>query len=313
MFSNLLFSRFSNLLFSRFSNSLVSRLLACIVLGQVLLSGGMAGAQDKTDTGSSEEQKKRWLAFYSEEAADYRFLLQGGDEQELKFMAEPIFTFTNPVRRGEQHGAAYVWTKSGRPEVFGAIWSSVRIEDRNQRNVCHEFISLSALPVISKHAPQVGRRGPVPGWTAGEAGIRMKPIPDAPKPSKVASLRLTQMRRLAREFKATIRPDKVEQQDSLRLLAQPLYRYSADDNDILDGAIFTFVMGTDPELILLIEAVKAGDKYQWQFAAARFTNQPMQLDYKRAKVWECDFAKPYVGDQPYFLYWGVSVRDSIMK
>ena len=37
-------------------------------------------------------------------------------------------------------------------------------------------------------------------------------------------------------------------------LSQPLYRYGGDDSGVLDGGLFVFVQGTDPEVFLLIEA-----------------------------------------------------------
>ena len=33
----------------------------------------------------------------------------------------------------------------------------------------------------------------------------------------------------------------------MRLLAQPIYRYENTKGDLIDGALFAFVLGTDPE------------------------------------------------------------------
>ena len=40
----------------------------------------------------------------------------------------------------------------------------------------------------------------------------------------------------------------------MRLLAQPIYRYENTKGDLIDGGLFVFVLGTDPEAFLLIEA-----------------------------------------------------------
>ena len=48
--------------------------------------------------------------------------------------------------------------------------------------------------------------------------------------------------------------------EELRLLPKPLYRYEPKAGPVIDGAVFAFVMGTDPESLLLIEAVKSGGK-----------------------------------------------------
>jgi hypothetical protein len=71
-------------------------------------------------------------------------------------------------------------------------------------------------------------------------------------------------------------------------------------------------MGTDPELILVIEAVESGGGQEWRFAAAPLTNLPMRLDYQGNRVWECPRPVPYVGDRPHFLYYHVSVRDRVI-
>ncbi len=46
----------------------------------------------------------------------------------------------------------------------------------------------------------------------------------------------------------------------LRLLSTPLYRYK-EEGKIADGVLFAFVMGTDPECNLLIEAQRARGRH----------------------------------------------------
>ena len=285
----------------------------CWLLVPIVFTSGLAAGQDSRQPTEKEDQKKRWMAVYSEEAAKYQMFRRSDDIEELKLVPTPILTFTNPVRERDQHGAAYVWTSDGRPEVLGAIWSVITPDDSTKRHLSHEFHSLSLAPIYSKHEPRTSRRGAVPDWTANEAGIERKRIPDAQTPAKVASFRLTQMRRLARRFQARVPPGLVDGEGSLRLLAQPLHRYRSESHRVLDGGIFAFVMGTDPEIILLIEAVESEGGHEWQFAAAQFSNLPMQLDYQGTRVWECRRGRPYLGDGPHFVYWGVSVRDRVIK
>ncbi len=287
--------------------------LPCWLLVSGFFTSGMAAGQDAPKPAERENQKKRWMAVYSEEAAKYQMLRHGDDVEELELVTKPILTFTNPVRERDTHGAAFVWTNDGRPEVLGAIWSVITPEDATKRHLSHELHSLSLVPIESKHDPRTSRHGAVPDWITKEAGIKRQRIPAAKAPAKVATLRLTQMRRLARRFQAKIPPGLVDGEGSLRLLAQPLYRYHSKNHRVLDGGIFAFVMGTDPELILLIEAVESEDGPEWQFAAAQFTNLPMQLDYQESQVWECARGTPFVGDRAHFIYWGISVRDRLIK
>ena len=53
----------------------------------------------------------------------------------------------------------------------------------------------------------------------------------------------------------------------------------------LDGALFTFAFGTDPEALLLIEARSTPDGNVWHYAAAPFTDFAIQLKHKDLPVW----------------------------
>ena len=76
-------------------------------------------------------------------------------------------------------------------------------------------------------------------------------------------------------------------EQELRLLTQPLHRQEKQVGDALDGALFTFVTGTDPELMLVIEARSAEneDKPVWHYSAARFTDLSLTLRYKNVELW----------------------------
>ena len=91
---------------------------------------------------------------------------------------------------------------------------------------------------------------------------------------------------LAREFTGRSLSD-AGQAWELRLLPQPLYRYESTDPDVLDGALFTLVSsaGTDPEIILMLEARKTPTGPQWVFGAARFSDMNLWLKQKGQEVW----------------------------
>jgi hypothetical protein len=59
------------------------------------------------------------------------------------------------------------------------------------------------------------------------------------------------------------------------LLSQPLYRYQRPQSGILDGALFAFVDGVDPELILVLEA--DSDAPRWRFATGRLTRWSIEV------------------------------------
>ena len=95
------------------------------------------------------------------------------------------------------------------------------------------------------------------------------------------------MRSLAREFSGRSLSDQGQAWE-LRLLPQPLYRdESSDDPDVLDAALFTLVSsaGTDPEIILLLEARRTPSGFRWFFGAARFSDMNLWLKHKSQDVW----------------------------
>ena len=71
-------------------------------------------------------------------------------------------------------------------------------------------------------------------------------------------------------------------------MSRPLYRYEKSDGDVVDGAVFCFAMGTDPEVILLIEAVVTAGETQWEYAFARRTSGELQGQLDGDTVWTAE-------------------------
>jgi hypothetical protein len=68
-------------------------------------------------------------------------------------------------------------------------------------------------------------------------------------------------------------------------------RYQSKNPDVLDGAIFAIVLGTDPELLLLIEARRDGHEHRWQYAVARMNDNSLAVYYQGRKVWRAEAIK----------------------
>src|SRR6516162_3044209 len=203
-----------------------------------------ADVDEKESPEFAKAQQKKWNEFYRTEAAGYAIFLNGDRQKVLKMQPEPVLLWSNPVRVGETNGSVFVWTYEGRAEAVGTVFSHVSLQDPEKRYVAHSFHSLSLVPLTAE-------RDETRSWSIDVPGIQPEEIPRAPVPAKTAALRLTQMRDLAREFSATTTLDGVDQE--LRLVPQPLYRYEGSSPEVVDGALFTFVTGTDPELMLVIE------------------------------------------------------------
>jgi len=78
----------------------------------------------------------------------------------------------------------------------------------------------------------------------------------------------------------------------LRPLTQPVYRYELekDSAELLDGALFVFVQGTDPEVWLLLEARKPVEQTasRWHFAVARMNSIEINVEHNGRQIWHRD-------------------------
>jgi hypothetical protein len=225
-----------------------------------------------------EPRKSAWLhEVYLQDASAYEFSFDEEKRQKLELRREPVMRWTSD---GDYNGEVYVWTHRGSAAIVGCIFSGPQGDAG--RRIMHEFHSLAPHPLFAQ-----GRAGSA--WQPQEPGIAPKPIPDAPEPAKSRILRLAQMRELARRF--TSRVDREGGKSEMRLLPQPLYRYEPPDDDpIDDGAVFAFVWtaGTDPEALLVLEAVRDGGPSRWHYALARFTNREAWAQYQGKEVWRAE-------------------------
>ena len=215
-------------------------------------------------------------ALYLADATEYAIYRDVEKRETLELQRQPIYAWTNPTRDGGQTGDVFVWTYRGRPEVVGSIFSHPM---DGRRRVVHEFHSLS--PVIVYPGGDPGSR-----WQPN-AGAVLKPLPGAPIPAESPARRRLQLKSLAREFSAhSVTPATGERWD-MRLQTTPLVQYGPVDPDILGGALFGFVTnaGTDPEVMLLIEARNTEQGRQWMFTPARFSDYSLFLRYKDQQIW----------------------------
>ena len=105
--------------------------------------------------------------------------------------------------------------------------------------------------------------------------------------------RRVEMTTLARDFSAETGPDEAKRQKAtpqLRLLPTPLYRYpqsSSDQDGVVDGAVFCFVVGGgNPQILLVLEAVRQDDKLSWRYALSRRTIAELKVFHRSQEVWQ---------------------------
>ncbi len=169
-----------------------------------------------------------------------------------------------------------VWTLRGRPVVLCQGYIS------KQDVLWHEFQSLSDRPFAGTLREEVF-------WQPQRAGVEWQLLVDAPAPATNPPGRLRQMRAFAAEFTAgvhfkAVSTDSGTSRHELRLLPQPLHRYSSADDNVLDGGLFAFVQGTNPEVVLL-EARGKEAAQTWHYALAPASAYEVEASRSGAKIW----------------------------
>lgn len=184
----------------------------------------------------------------------------------------PVHRWTNDERDPHGEGLFVLWSHRGRPVAGASIypWNG---------RLIHDLESLSRQPLLA-------RRDGATAWKP-ERGLSFAVIPGAEAPADAAAARLRQMKALADTFAVTMigwRADNSDREE-LRRLPKEFFRYKPQDAALIDGALFAFVKGTDPETLLLIEAVKnsAGERYEYSFV--RCTSGGLEARHQGRVVW----------------------------
>lgn len=242
---------------------LVATAIACILVGI-----GVRAADPPKD----DEDTRQRNEFLTRKAGEFVLSTAKDPDKPLTREKEPVLRFTNPVRSSNMHGAIYVWLSGDRPAAIAAL----RI--RPDGAVWREFTSLSDQALLCKRDGQTL-------WSPGADGMLKKPLNEAPEPAATPALRLAQMRRQAERFSADFDHLSAGKWEALRLLPQPIYRYTTDKG-ATEGAIFALVQTNDPEALLILELSRPTDaKATWNYALVRASSQPMRANLGDKEVW----------------------------
>jgi hypothetical protein len=229
------------------------------VHGLLVFSISSVSAQDDPQAKPRLEMMQAAVVNLEPESSDFK------SKVALKVASQPLLRYSDPTRGEEKITAvnvlldAGVWRlgTEGRPTALVTV--EIYESPDGSRVLAYEFLSLTETKFSLKHNLKKIR------WDPGRSGLTLKELPDAPKPAAMAAARLTQMRQLARRF-ATKERVKKESIDC-RLMAQPIDRYKSEPEKIVDGAIFAFANGTNPEIGVVVES----DGERWRYGVLRLT------------------------------------------
>ena len=250
--------------------------VAMILMGALCFVAGSSARAAQNEQPGKQSDEKAELADLLEDARHYA-MRTTTPHVSLKLHEPPVFNFTNP-ERNQERGSVFVWLRDGRPAVIGQFFCFNKKDGRSKKHALH---SLEQVPLEARFQDKLA-------WTPEQAGIAWRSFPEAPAVAPSRNQRLLQMRQLARPFQVTL-SDPKEQTTELRLVPRPVFEYSAPQAGVTDGAIFLYVVGTDPEAILLVESFEEQKRTGFRYAFARFHFWKLTAQLTDRTVWEVEY------------------------
>jgi hypothetical protein len=238
-----------------------------------------------------EDAKKERLRAATEHMQLFELQSQARDK-EVPLIERPLLIYGDSARQNE-NGTLWAWGQSGRPLAL------VELYQRSGGESWIHALTLTSAEKISLKTTIATK------WQPDSLQVQPQAIPDAPRPAAKEAQRLRQVKELARRFAAHEFWDPDNSRFELRLLVQPVLRYSDADDSIQDGALFVLAHGTNPEVLLFLEATgKSVEESHWHCGFARLGSAEMHVELDGKEVWKVDRAQGVVGKpiDPYWLF-----------
>ena len=200
-----------------------------------------------------------------------------------ELVTKPVLGYTDSTRKLDE-STLWLWTERKRPVALLAV--ELYPEARNGPSWLFEIVSLADTKIgVSRDDDWT--------WGAEKPGIVWLPVAGEMIPSENPALQLTQARKILQRC-AAHENAAVGGRIELRALTAPLYRYEDEESGVIFGAIFAFANGTNPEVLLLVEARKssAAKPAQWYYGFAQMTGAHVYASFDNQEVWSQKEADP---------------------
>ena len=257
-----------------------------------LVTPALANDEKKqaSDDGMNDETRKVVVARMKEILDQTSLVRLRPTPVTVELVPEPVLNWDD-LPRGHYYGRLWVWGDTGRPAAIVETYTINFAKDIGSwpGNVVH---SLAPEPLQAEGT--FGWK-----WAPAEPGFTPKRLADAPRPADTKTLRRSQMRALAKRFTAnqTWMGDRSE----LRLLPTSIRLYESADDGVLDGGLFAFVHGgTNPEVILVLEAMHGAKEDYWQYGCVRLGHARMQAKFDDREAWSVETYDSTSPNAPYF-------------
>ena len=278
----------------RFGERTLVAMASCLILGLAAIAYGDSPPSETERSAHLERMKQIAERFHVQVPRD-------GKHVSGKMVEKPLLRYNDSTRRLSD-STLWLWTERELPCGLMAI--EFYPKNPSGPQWLFEFVSLSDANLAID-------RGNDWKWGAKQSGLEWRPISNATEPSAKPTLRLTQAKQLFQRF-AAHENEGVNGHIELRPLANPLYRYSDEASGVIDGVIFAFVNGTNPEVLLVIEARHDGGAKvpSWCYSLAQMTGAKVSASIDDQEVWTQGEADPPAVRSSYVNGW---LPDAIEK
>jgi hypothetical protein len=264
-----------------------------VLIASLILVVG-AYAQEPAEQPDENDQKARLRAAEEHVAKiDVRLAGAGGDA--VKRIERPLLIYGDSARNNAD-GTLWAWGDAGRPLAVLETYHHTK-----SGGMRVNVLTLTGSQLVVAKTPTTSATL----WQPQQAQVEPAPFPDAPPPSERQTVRLRQLKEMARRLTAHEFWDPDNSRFELRLLVQPVHRYADPEAKLHDGAIFVLAHGTNPEVLVLIEA--QGDSLEtarWHYSLARVGSAELHVAIDGKEVWKRDRTPGVVGrpTDPYWLF-----------
>ena len=251
--------------------------LVWITLCTALLHADDAKENQVPTEGKADEQRRlAYVRTMRSVAEGFKIVrVADGDSSECKLVEESVLNWSDSARHPDLvvPGTTWIWHHNGRPEFVVEIYG--RVNDIGNWIIFGCTLTSDPLQVSAGALQR----------SVTKTYYEPKEIANAPVVAKTKAERTFQMRQIAARFDAhQFWEDRFE----LRLLPKPIYRYEDVGSGIIDGALYALVHGTNPEVLLLVEAHTSKDgSARWKVGFGSLAGAQCFVRLDGNEYWTC--------------------------
>lgn len=273
-------------------------IMAVLVLSMVLIAAPPAGSpEQKKDKTVPNAQKNANEQIHRAAEQIVRGIdleiLREDKWAKVERIEKPLLYYGDPTRNNDR-GSVWGWGQKGRPVAVIELYQNLDLRKSWVFAICN-----------TSGGKLRARREGAPWWLENESATELKDIPGAAVPAVEAALRQRQLKLLAQKFSGHQFWDPNNSRYELRLLKRPLYTYRDEAGGVLDGGVFVLANGTNPEILLFVEArldPKDRSKRVWQYTVGRLAHAELHLKFDGKEVFETPRGdKLSASNQPYWV------------